>query len=106
MIRTPNAPGATPPPGLFASLSMSMHYVLGIALAMPNAHLSSCPGRGTGTRTKRGIVVVEAVLTEWLSLIVRWLHVVAGIAWIGSSFYFIHLDLSLNPGPGFPQGGQ
>ena len=38
---------------------------------------------------------METVLTEWLSLIIRWLHVVAGIAWIGSSFYFIHLDLSL-----------
>ena len=35
------------------------------------------------------------ILTEWASMIVRWLHVVAGIAWIGSSFYFIHLDLSL-----------
>ena len=39
-----------------------------------------------GGRTKRGVVVVESVLTEWLNLIVRWLHVVAGIAWIGSSF--------------------
>jgi uncharacterized membrane protein len=47
---------------------------------------------------------VDAVLTEWLSLIVRWLHVVAGIAWIGSSFYFIHLDLSLKPRPGLPEG--
>src|SRR5215210_9116362 len=41
---------------------------------------------------------VETVLTEWLSLILRWLHVVAGMAWIGSSFYFIHLDLSLKIG--------
>ena len=47
-----------------------------------------------------------AVLTEWSSLIVRWLHVVAGIAWIGSSFYFIHLDLSLKPRSGLPQGVQ
>jgi uncharacterized membrane protein len=38
---------------------------------------------------------VESVLTEWLSLVVRWLHVVAGIAWIGSSFYFIWLDRAL-----------
>jgi uncharacterized membrane protein len=38
---------------------------------------------------------MDLVLVEWLSVIVRWLHVVAGIAWIGSSFYFIHLDLSL-----------
>src|SRR5262249_38213856 len=57
-------------------------------------------------RTKRGIVIVESVLTEWLSLIVRWLHVVAAIAWIGSSFYFIHLDLSLKPRSGLPQGVQ
>ena len=49
---------------------------------------------------------MEAVLTEWLSLIVRWLHVVAGIAWIGSSFYFIHLDLSLKPRAGLPRGVQ
>jgi len=49
---------------------------------------------------------VETVLTEWLSLIIRWLHVVAGIAWIGSSFYFIHLDLSLKPRAGLPEGVQ
>ena len=49
---------------------------------------------------------MQSVLIEWLSLIVRWLHVVAAIAWIGSSFYFIHLDLSLKPRPGLPQGVQ
>jgi uncharacterized membrane protein len=47
---------------------------------------------------------VELVLTEWASAILRWLHVIAGIAWIGSSFYFIHLDLSLKPRPGLPAG--
>ncbi|HXL47973.1 MAG TPA: urate hydroxylase PuuD [Xanthobacteraceae bacterium] len=47
-----------------------------------------------------------AVLTEWSSLIIRWLHVTAAIAWIGSSFYFIHLDLSLKPRSGLPQGVQ
>ncbi len=36
-------------------------------------------------------------LDEWLNLLVRWLHVTAAIAWIGSSFYFIALDLSLKP---------
>src|SRR5476651_13331 len=46
----------------------------------------------------------ESILTEWASLILRWLHVVAGIAWIGSSFYFIHLDLSLKPRSGLPEG--
>jgi len=47
---------------------------------------------------------LELVLTEWAGSILRWLHVVAGIAWIGSSFYFIHLDLSLRPRPGLPTG--
>ena len=51
-----------------------------------------------------GAFIVESVLTEWLSLVLRWLHVVAGIAWIGSSFYFIHLDLSLKARAGLPQG--
>src|SRR5882762_9384077 len=47
-----------------------------------------------------------SILTEWLSLIFRWLHVVAAIAWIGSSFYFIHLDLSLQPNSDLPEGVQ
>ena len=47
---------------------------------------------------------MELVLSEWVSAILRWLHVIAGIAWIGSSFYFIHLDLSLRPRPGLPNG--
>jgi uncharacterized membrane protein len=34
---------------------------------------------------------------DWLSLLGRWLHLVAGIAWIGSSFYFIWLDNHLLP---------
>jgi uncharacterized membrane protein len=44
------------------------------------------------------------VLWEWAEMAVRWLHVVAGIAWIGSSFYFIALDLSLKQRPGLPEG--
>src|ERR1700736_3546700 len=47
-----------------------------------------------------------SILTEWSSLILRWLHVVAGIGWIGSSFYFIHLDLSLKARAGLPDGVQ
>jgi uncharacterized membrane protein len=47
---------------------------------------------------------VELILAESASAILRWLHVIAGIAWIGSSFYFIHLDLSLKPRPGLPPG--
>src|ERR1700732_42535 len=45
-----------------------------------------------------------SILTEWASLILRWLHVVAAMGWIGSSFYFIHLDLSLRPGRDLPEG--
>jgi uncharacterized membrane protein len=44
------------------------------------------------------------VIWESLSAVVRWLHVIAGIAWIGSSFYFIHLDLSLKPNSKLPSG--
>jgi len=44
------------------------------------------------------------VFTEWLSATLRWLHVIAGIAWIGSSFYFIHLDLSLKARENLPAG--
>src|SRR5687768_16670905 len=36
-------------------------------------------------------------LVEWLNLAIRWLHLVAGIAWIGSSFYFVWLDNHLKP---------
>jgi uncharacterized membrane protein len=49
---------------------------------------------------------MELILTEWLGMGIRWLHVVAGIAWIGSSFYFIALDLSLKPRAGLPEGVQ
>jgi hypothetical protein len=48
--------------------------------------------------------VVELILAESAGAVLRWLHVIAGIAWIGSSFYFIHLDLSLKPRPGLPAG--
>src|SRR5215203_711833 len=39
---------------------------------------------------------VESHVMEWLNLLVRWAHVVLGIAWIGASFYFIFLENSLN----------
>ncbi len=35
------------------------------------------------------------VLLEWLEIEARWTHVITAIAWIGSSFYFIALDLGL-----------
>ncbi|SDA87932.1 urate hydroxylase PuuD [Mesorhizobium qingshengii] len=45
-----------------------------------------------------------AIFWEWLSFAVRWLHVITGIAWIGSSFYFVALDLGLRQRPGMPVG--
>lgn len=45
-----------------------------------------------------------AIAWEWLNFAVRWLHVVTAIAWIGSSFYFIALDLGLVKRPGLPVG--
>ncbi len=41
---------------------------------------------------------------DWLSLAIRWLHLAAGIAWIGTSFYFIWLDQSLRARDGLAKG--
>ena len=43
------------------------------------------------------LLAFDAYATDWLNLLTRWLHVVAGIVWIGSSFYFIALDNHLRP---------
>ncbi|WP_386629472.1 urate hydroxylase PuuD [Sulfitobacter geojensis] len=37
-----------------------------------------------------------AAISSWIEFAVRWVHVIVGIAWIGSSFYFIALDLGLH----------
>ncbi|ROT95953.1 hypothetical protein EB809_18135 [Marinobacter sp. R17] len=42
---------------------------------------------------------MAAYLSEWLSLLIRWFHVIAGVAWIGASFYFIWLDNHLEDPP-------
>jgi uncharacterized membrane protein len=47
-----------------------------------------------------------AIFWDWLSFGMRWLHVVTGIAWIGSSFYFVALDLGLRQRPGLPAGAH
>ena len=39
--------------------------------------------------------VLDPYLRDWLDLLIRWLHVIAAIGWIGSSFYFVLLDQSL-----------
>ena len=38
---------------------------------------------------------LDPYVTDWLNLLIRWLHVIAAIAWIGASFYFVLLDQSL-----------
>ncbi|AFL49577.1 putative membrane protein [Sinorhizobium fredii] len=45
-----------------------------------------------------------AIAWDWLTFAVRWLHVITGIAWIGSSFYFVALDLGLRQRPDLPAG--
>ncbi|MFM2057068.1 MAG: hypothetical protein RLY71_1453 [Pseudomonadota bacterium] len=40
---------------------------------------------------------MELYLLDWANLLLRWLHVITAIAWIGSSFYFVWLDNSLVP---------
>ncbi|MDI9336581.1 MAG: urate hydroxylase PuuD [Gammaproteobacteria bacterium] len=40
---------------------------------------------------------MESYLLQWLELILRWSHIVVGIAWIGASFYFVFLDSNLEP---------
>lgn len=40
---------------------------------------------------------MDAYLLDWANLLVRWAHLIAGIAWIGASFYFVMLDNSLKP---------
>jgi uncharacterized membrane protein len=47
---------------------------------------------------------MEIILWQWVDFALRWLHVIAGIAWIGSSFYFVHLDSSLRRRAGLPDG--
>ena len=42
-------------------------------------------------------IVMADYLLDWAGLLVRWLHIIGGIAWIGASFYFVWLDNHLEP---------
>jgi uncharacterized membrane protein len=42
-------------------------------------------------------VLLDAYVLDWLDLLLRWLHVIAAIVWIGTSFYFVALDSHLRP---------
>jgi uncharacterized membrane protein len=50
------------------------------------------------------LAMLAPVLWDGIESAVRWLHVITAIAWIGSSFYFIALDLGLRKSPGLPRG--
>ena len=47
-----------------------------------------------------------AVATDWVGFAVRWLHVITAMAWIGTSFYFIALDLGLRKDRQLPPGAS
>lgn len=47
-----------------------------------------------------------AIIWDWLAFAIRWTHVVTAICWIGSSFYFVALDLGLQKVPGLPKGAH
>lgn len=49
-------------------------------------------------------MTLDPNLADWLSLALRWAHVITGIAWIGASFYFMWLDSHLEP-PATPKKG-
>jgi uncharacterized membrane protein len=49
-------------------------------------------------------VTPDPYILDWLNLLLRWGHMIAGIAWIGTSFYFIALDFSLRKREGLPAG--
>ncbi|MFT3812289.1 MAG: urate hydroxylase PuuD [Acidovorax sp.] len=43
---------------------------------------------------------MEGYILDWANLLLRWVHVITAIAWVGSSFYFVFLDSSLTPPEG------
>ena len=45
---------------------------------------------------------MDAFLLEWGGLLLRWLHMITSICWIGSSFYFMHIDASIKETPDIP----
>jgi uncharacterized membrane protein len=51
---------------------------------------------------------MDPYLQEWGGLLLRWLHVLAGMAWIGTSFYFMHIDAMMKADHDIPggKGGQ
>ena len=40
-------------------------------------------------------MTLDPTLSEWLNLVLRWIHVFAGIMWVGTTYYFTWLDARL-----------
>src|SRR5881392_2938408 len=57
----------------------------------PTNWIPACAGMTSGATE-----AMEAYILDWLNLLIRWLHLIAGVAWIGASFYFVMLDNSLS----------
>jgi uncharacterized membrane protein len=72
---------------LVANMSFFSKWLLFIASFFLVAYLISLKVQGTPW---------QGHLMEWMDLIIRWLHIIFGIAWIGASFYFVFLENSLN----------
>ncbi|HCO60413.1 MAG TPA: hypothetical protein DIT58_09510, partial [Porticoccaceae bacterium] len=47
---------------------------------------------------------MDPYLSEWLNLVIRWIHVITGVAWIGASFYFNWLEGHLERNKNLPKG--
>src|SRR5262249_35473703 len=56
------------------------------------------------SRSTRLTRPMDPILLDWLSLFVRWAHVMLGIGWIGTSFFFVWLDMSLRANRDAPKG--
>jgi uncharacterized membrane protein len=41
-------------------------------------------------------MTIDPTISEWLNLIFRWVHVFAGIMWVGTTYYFTWLDARLS----------
>ena len=50
--------------------------------------------------------LLQPLVWSWLEFAIRWLHLITAMAWIGSSFYFIALDLGLRKAPDLPVGAH
>jgi len=70
------------PPSRRANLAHADKPFAGGSRALHSSALRECSDRDR----------MEAYAGEWIQLLIRWVHLITGIAWIGASFYFVWLD--------------